>query len=105
MLVAGGAGGARDRAVNDDETFERALYVSSIVWRAQARCRGVPTEVFFARRGDDLSLRVAKRICRGCPVRAQCLDYALAAGERFGVWGGVSEGRRRELRTTASRRP
>ena len=102
MVVDRGAGGARDRAVilDADLAIDRDVYLSSMSWRAQARCRNVPTEMFVARRGDELSVRAAKRICRGCPVRAECLDYALAAGERFGVWGGVSERRRRELCTS-----
>ncbi len=78
--------------------LDRDVYAASTSWRAQARCRGVSTEVFFPARGDNLSARVAQRICRGCPVRAECLEYALAAEERFGVWGGTSEHRRRELR-------
>ena len=42
----------------------------------------------------------AKRVCRGCEVRAECLQEALDRGERFGVWGGLSE---RERRTLAAR--
>jgi WhiB family redox-sensing transcriptional regulator len=37
-------------------------------------------------------------VCRGCEVRQQCLDYALANGEKFGIWGGLSERERRRLR-------
>lgn len=37
-------------------------------------------------------------VCRACPVRAECLQYALAADERFGVWGGLSETERAGLR-------
>ena len=40
----------------------------------------------------------AKAICRGCPVRLVCLQYALAAHLDDGVWGGYDEGGRRELR-------
>jgi WhiB family redox-sensing transcriptional regulator len=44
----------------------------------------------------------AKRICSGCEVRAECLEYALAHDERFGIWGGLSERERRRLRRAAS---
>jgi len=37
-------------------------------------------------------------VCKGCEVREQCLDYALANGEKFGIWGGLSERERRRLR-------
>jgi len=36
-------------------------------------------------------------VCTGCPVRAQCLEHALAHDERYGVWGGTSERERRRL--------
>ena len=43
------------------------------------------------------STREARRVCRSCDARAECLDYALAAGERFGIWGGLTERERRRL--------
>lgn len=86
-----------------DAVRERAAYLSSLGWRARARCRGVDTSVFYARRGDNITLEVAKRICRGCPVKVECLQYALERGERFGTWGGVSEARRRGLRARRAR--
>ena len=47
------------------------------------------------------STREAKKICTGCEVKAQCLEYALANDERFGIWGGLSERERRRLRRRA----
>lgn len=40
----------------------------------------------------------AKRICLGCEVRNECLEYALQKDERFGIWGGLSERERRKLK-------
>ncbi len=37
-------------------------------------------------------------MCRGCVVREDCLEYALANGEKFGIWGGLSERERRRIR-------
>jgi WhiB family redox-sensing transcriptional regulator len=42
--------------------------------------------------------REAKEVCRGCVVREDCLEYALANGEKFGIWGGMSERERRRIR-------
>ena len=44
------------------------------------------------------STREAKEVCRGCVVREDCLEYALANGEKFGIWGGLSERERRKIR-------
>ena len=47
------------------------------------------------------STREAKRVCLTCDVRGECLDYALAHDERFGIWGGLSERERRKLKKRA----
>jgi WhiB family transcriptional regulator, redox-sensing transcriptional regulator len=44
------------------------------------------------------STREAKEVCRGCVAREDCLEYALDNGEKFGIWGGMSERERRRLR-------
>ena len=64
-------------------------------WMDLALCAQVDPEAFFPEKGA--SPRAAKRVCTECPVRTQCLEYALANGERFGVWGGLSEQERRKL--------
>jgi WhiB family redox-sensing transcriptional regulator len=65
-------------------------------WRADALCAETDPEAFFPEKGG--STRDAKRVCAGCPVRAECLEFALASDERFGIWGGLSERERRRLR-------
>ena len=65
-------------------------------WQLQANCMGVDPDLFFPERGA--STREAKEVCRGCVVREDCLEYALANGEKFGIWGGLSERERRRLR-------
>lgn len=62
---------------------------------AKARCRGRDPEVFFVR-GASQSRR-AVRICERCPVRPECLDYALELRIDFGIWGGMTERQRRRL--------
>ncbi|MFI5041095.1 MAG: WhiB family transcriptional regulator [Acidimicrobiales bacterium] len=65
-------------------------------WKSKANCMGVDPDLFFPERG--MSTREAKEVCRGCVVREDCLEYALANGEKFGIWGGLSERERRRIR-------
>jgi WhiB family redox-sensing transcriptional regulator len=69
-------------------------------WMELARCAEVDPEAFFPEKGG--STRRAKLVCGGCEVRAECLGYALDHGERFGIWGGLSEQERRRLRQQAA---
>jgi WhiB family transcriptional regulator, redox-sensing transcriptional regulator len=68
-------------------------------WQERALCAETDPEAFFPEKGG--STREAKKICTGCEVRAECLEYALANDERFGIWGGLSERERRRLRRRA----
>ena len=65
-------------------------------WQARANCMGVDPDLFFPERGA--STREAKEVCRGCVAREDCLEYALDNGEKFGIWGGMSERERRRVR-------
>ncbi len=65
-------------------------------WQDMANCLGVDPDLFFPERGA--STREAKEVCKGCVVRDDCLEYALANGEKFGIWGGMSERERRRIR-------
>ncbi|CAN5832427.1 WhiB family transcriptional regulator [soil metagenome] len=65
-------------------------------WQDRALCAQTDPEAFFPEKGG--STREAKRICLGCEVKDECLDYALAHDERFGIWGGLSERERRRLK-------
>ena len=69
-------------------------------WQLDANCLGVDPDLFFPERGA--STREAKAVCHGCTVRLDCLEYALANGEKFGIWGGLSERERRRIRRQRS---
>ena len=69
-------------------------------WRKLANCLGVDPDLFYPDRGA--STREAKNVCRGCVVREECLEYALSTGEKFGIWGGLSERERRRIRRQRS---
>ena len=65
-------------------------------WQTRANCRGLDPDMFFPDKGGPQA--EAKEVCRGCVVREDCLEYALANGEKFGIWGGFSERERSRLR-------
>lgn len=76
-------------------------------WRPQAVCREVDPGVFFpvgssAPAGDHL--RTAQAVCRSCPVKDPCLQFALRTNQESGVWGGKDESERRELRRSGRSR-
>jgi WhiB family transcriptional regulator, redox-sensing transcriptional regulator len=69
-------------------------------WYERAACLEKDADCFFPEKGG--STRAAKRICQTCTVQTECLEYALANDERFGIWGGLSERERRRLKRRAS---
>ncbi len=69
-------------------------------WQDLALCAQTDPEEFFPGKGG--SPRAAKRVCATCEVRGECLEYALANDERFGIWGGLSERERRKFKRGAT---
>ena len=73
-------------------------------WQAKGLCRGNHASLFFppstTERKEDRDRREhkAKAVCTVCMVKAECLEFALVNGEKFGIWGGMSERERRRLR-------
>jgi WhiB family redox-sensing transcriptional regulator len=70
-----------------------------LAWQERALCAQTDPEAFFPEKGG--STREAKRVCMSCDVRPECLTYALANDERFGIWGGLSERERRRVKKRA----
>lgn len=97
------AGGGRPQlslvpgmAEHDEFFGEDSAISEEDQWQERALCAQTDPEAFFPEKGG--STREAKRICMGCEVRDECLDYALAHDERFGIWGGLSERERRRIK-------
>lgn len=69
-------------------------------WPERAACKDADPDLFYPDRGDMNAIKQAKRICRRCPVQAECLADALArpAGDDYGICGGLSQRERLELR-------
>ncbi|WP_431963718.1 WhiB family transcriptional regulator [Actinacidiphila sp. bgisy160] len=69
-------------------------------WRYDAACREEDPELFFPISGSGpgmAQIERAKAVCLRCPVTAQCLRWALAAGRLDGIWGGTTEEERRTI--------
>ena len=64
-------------------------------WMYRGLCREIPPSVFFP--SDGVGVENARRICATCPVKEQCLEYALEYRIDHGVWGGCSERERRRI--------
>ena len=79
-----------------DDAWQLIADDGAFAWQAEALCAQTDPEAFFPEKGG--STRDAKRVCQGCTVRGECLEYALAHDERFGIWGGLSERERRKLK-------
>jgi WhiB family transcriptional regulator, redox-sensing transcriptional regulator len=65
-------------------------------WHLDAACRGMDPSLFFPNRGE--STRIAKQTCAKCPVQPECLDWAVSEVEPAGIWGGLGERDRRQVR-------
>ena len=68
-------------------------------WMSEALCVNVESELFFSE--DRAGIRAAKSICAVCPVREECLRYALERPDLDGIWGGTTTSERRQLRRRA----
>ena len=70
-------------------------------WQDDALCAQIGTEMFFPEKGG--STKTAMSVCDSCPVRRQCLDYALSMENNpQGIWGGTSFRERRAMRRDAA---
>ncbi|MDP9242887.1 MAG: WhiB family transcriptional regulator [Actinomycetota bacterium] len=64
-------------------------------WQKQAACYGIDPDVFFPTSEEEAG--EALDFCSDCRIRETCLAWALKNGERYGVWGGLTEQQRRRL--------
>ena len=76
-------------------------------WQMEGACRGLDSATFFHPENERGPSRVrreraAKQVCASCPVAQACLNWALRTREPYGVWGGMTEYEREELRITSA---
>lgn len=84
--------------------------MSSQKWRLQARCAEADPEAWFPppvnekSKADRETRKKAFQVCRACPVRNECLQFALENNIQHGIWGGMAERERRQLRKRMMKR-
>ncbi|MEZ7962068.1 MAG: WhiB family transcriptional regulator [Ilumatobacter sp.] len=82
------------------------MQLDSVDWRSQAACQGEMGNAFYPplsseRRAIRLAReRRAKQVCASCGVQTACLEQALDNGERYGIWGGLTDLERKHLRAS-----
>ena len=64
-------------------------------WMSHGNCAHRDPSMFFP--SDGVGVEIARKACEGCPVKTQCLEYAIAERIDHGVWGGTSERERRRI--------
>src|SRR5271155_1587728 len=90
---------SRRPSMRSRSTIKRSGHMWITDWTTRAACKGTDPDELFV---QGAAQNRAKLICRGCPVRTECLADALDNGIEFGVWGGMTE---RERRALLRRRP
>jgi WhiB family redox-sensing transcriptional regulator len=84
-----------------------ALSTADYRWRKDAACRDTSPDLFFpvGTTGQALvQIDRAKEVCDVCPVKNDCLEYALETNQDSGIWGGLDEEQRRNIRRQAAAR-
>lgn len=75
---------------------------NNFTWQNDAACRGEITDLFFMDIDEisinHIKMREARAICKKCPVKKKCLDFATVNNIDYGVWGGTSPLQRKVLR-------
>lgn len=63
-----------------------------------------PEDVFFPEKGQGNYGRLARQVCASCPVKQECLEYAIESGEQYGIWGGMNAKERYKERRKMEKR-
>ncbi|MDP9801346.1 WhiB family redox-sensing transcriptional regulator [Arcanobacterium wilhelmae] len=75
--------------------YGTATPAEDLSWMEDALCAQTDPDIFYPEKGG--STAPATSICRNCPVRAECLDYAVTNDIRHGIWGGTSDNDRKRM--------
>lgn len=86
---------ATGRPVKGTESRDRST--PPVLDRPDRACAGMDPDVFFPDRGAAKAADRARDVCRRCPVRQPCLDWALDTRQDHGVLGGTTPEERRTI--------
>jgi len=85
-------------------TLPSLRFVMGTDWRDNARCAKMPKEIFFEynsikykKKEREQRTRTAKAVCRICPVKEKCYEFAVRNNEQYGIWAGTLPDERRRL--------
>jgi len=82
------------RAARQDGARQDLARQDGASWRESAACRFLETDLFFPIGKTGLAvaeIQQAKAVCASCPVRQQCLTFALDTHQGYCIWGGHHE--------------
>lgn len=96
----------RDAAADDRAAEQAAEHdpYDPLGWRLEGACRHMDTALFVPAKEDREDVAEAKAVCNGslfapeCPVREECMAFAIPRPALSGVWGGTTQSERRRLR-------
>lgn len=89
----------RERGSQEEPALAKLTEATVITeWMGAAACKGMDTSLFFPETSNSKQAVETKNVCRGCPVREECLNYAILNKEKRGIWGGTSGIDRRKIR-------
>jgi WhiB family redox-sensing transcriptional regulator len=83
---------AKEKTTNNNSQPLEGLYIGRKDWFSHAACKGLTNLMFPKEHKDITYIAEARRICSNCPVKPQCLEYALEfpAADMHGVWAGLT---------------
>ena len=81
-------------------TKEYLALAEAIREHGEPPCATTDPELYYPPKGLQASveIRMAKMLCERCPVKSECLTYAVTAGEIYGIWGGLTANERSRMR-------
>jgi len=94
-------GTTEQNPVRERQTLHMKARAVDTHWMSVGNCADKPPSHFFP--SDGVGVDAARRICADCPVKSECLEYALANRIDHGVWGGTSERERRRILKSRAR--
>jgi WhiB family transcriptional regulator, redox-sensing transcriptional regulator len=97
----------RPRPRSEDD-LPTARLLTHGYWRVLAACQSIDPELFFPVSASGKSLEqvtAAKAVCAACPVRRECLAFALRTSQVHGIWGGLTEEERHQAMPREVRKP